>query len=75
MSSKITASEKGGWTLNETRKHVRICLREFEAKYGRMPSTREEIEYVKGQAGLMDMVAEAMIEPEFLNKKTEWVEA
>ena len=61
--------------MSETLKHVRICLREFEAKYGRMPSTREEIEYVKGQAGLMDMVAEAMIEPEFLNKKTEWVEA
>ena len=61
--------------MNDALKNVRICLKEFEVKYGRMPSTKDEIDFVKGQAEMMAMIDEAMIEPEFLDEETDWLEA
>ncbi len=40
-----------------------------------MPQTNEEALLIKQKAELMDMMTNAMIEPEFLDEETDWLEA
>lgn len=75
MKSRPTASEKGICPLVDTLKHVRLCLKRFEVEHGRTPQTADDILEVKNNAQQMDMIARAMIGPEFLDPEVEWNEA
>jgi hypothetical protein len=62
--------------LSDTLKHVQVCLDYFRQTHnGRSPETDREVFEIKQEVQQMDMIHDAMMDPEFHDEETDWLEA
>ena len=61
--------------MSDTLKHAKMCIADFRRKHGRVPQTSKECLEIKHDVELMDMMDDAMMEPEFSDEETDWLEA